>query len=149
MNSYQIDPYVGVGTLKFGVSPEQAREFVGPADEVSRDRDEGTLTEFRLGSALQLTYDLSSLGLVGVSLYHPLKGVTVDGLELDWSESEQWLSELKRRDPEYGTTYGIHVFFKFGVSAAGLNHSDNGDKSVSAFAKGQWDPTSPDLVPKR
>lgn len=148
MNSYQIKPYVGVGALEFGMSPDQARELVGPADEVAQDRDEGTLTEFRLGSALQLTYELSSRNLVGVSLYHPLEGITVEGLELEWSDSEAWLAELKRRDPAHGRTYGIDVFFKFGVSATGLQHSDNGDKSVSAFAMGQWDPSSPDLIPR-
>lgn len=131
------------------MSPDHARERIGPADEVTQDRDEGTLTEFRLSSALQLTYVLSSRNLVGVSIYHPLEGVAVDGLELDWSESEQWLAELKRRDPAHGRTYGIDVFFKFGVSASGLQHSDNGDKSVSAFAMGQWDPSSPDLIPRK
>lgn len=149
MNSYQIKPYVGVGPLEFGMSPDQARGLIGPADEVAPDRDEGVLTEFRLSSALQLTYELSSQKLVGISLYHPLAGVAVDGLELDWSESEQWLAELKRRDPAHGRSYGIDVFFKFGVSASGLQHRENGDKSVSAFAMGQWDPSSPDLIPRK
>lgn len=149
MNSYYIHPYVGVGSLKFGMSPDDAREVVGPVDEVSEDREEGTLTEYRRDSALQLIYELSSRHLVGVSLYHPLQGVAVDGLELDWNNSGHWLAELKRRDPAHGRTYGIDVFFTFGVSASGLQHEENGSKSVSAFAAGQWDPSSPDLLPRR
>lgn len=149
MTSYTVYPYVGVGPLEFGMSPDQARELIGPADEVVQDRDEGGLTEFRMSSALQLTYELSSQKLVGISLYHPLDGVAVDGLELDWSESEQWLAELKRHDPSHGRSYGIDVFFKFGVSASGLQHREDGGKSVSAFAMGQWDPSSPDLIPRK
>lgn len=149
MTSYPVYPYVGVGPLEFGMSPDQAGEQIGAADEVSQDLSDGTLTEFRLSSALQLTYELSSQKLVGISLHHPLDGIAVDSLELDWNESEQWLAELKRRDPTHGRSYGIDVFFKFGVSASGLQHRENGDKSVSAFAMGQWDPSSPDLIPRK
>lgn len=42
-------------------------------------------------------------------------------------------------------TVGITVFFKHGIAVAGLLGDDNGDKSITAFSKGQWTPEDPCL----
>lgn len=147
MTNYVITPYEGVGPLKFGMGRDEIKGLVGNADHVGEDREEKTLTEYRFGNSLQLVYDLATVRLVCISLHRPLTEISVDGIQLEWSESETWLERLKKLDADPRFTYGITVLFKFGISAAGLQHDENGGKSVTAFARGQWDSDSPDLLP--
>jgi hypothetical protein len=139
MNDYEIRPYVGVGDLKFGMSREDVHRTSGLADSTIDDEESGTIIEYRHDNTLQAAYDRNTKRLVLVSMYSPLDGVRVGDRTLDWLHSEEWYNYLCMTDPTARQVVGISVFFKYGISTAGLLKLERGDKSVTAFAKGQWD----------
>lgn len=147
MTNHEIRPYVGVGDIKFGMRPEDVRGTLGSADYELDDEESGTLVEYREDNALQTAYDRTTRRLVLISMYAPLDHVSIDDRTLDWSDSESWYGYLQATDASARTVSGISVFFKYGISTAGLSKAEKGDKSVTAFARGQWNEKDPALRP--
>jgi hypothetical protein len=139
MNDHEIRRYVGVGDLKFGMSPEDVQGALGSAESGLDDEESGTVIEFRHGNAMQTAYDRRTMRLVLISMYAPTGRVRVGDRILDWSDSEPWYNSLRDTDPSARQVFGVSVFFKYGISTTGMSKAEKGDKSVTAFAQGQWD----------
>jgi hypothetical protein len=147
MNHWILNPYQSVGPLRFGISMAEAESILGTAAIRSYDADEGVTTLYWDSNATQLVFEGRAGGLSMVSLYGPDNQVSVSGEVLDWRNSSAFYEFLKASGTNSKYAYGISIFFDCGIAAAGLHGDAVGDKSVTAFAKGKWDPMDPMLSP--
>jgi hypothetical protein len=145
MSKFHIKPYEGAGPLKFGMSRIEVEQQMGPAKFVDIDHEAGVITEYRLDNCLQLGFDIESNGLVLISFYPPLSGISLGEKSLEWASSAEWHELLFHPGSGAKETVGIQVSFRYGVSASGLKKTDSGAKSLTVFARGQWNEGDPSL----
>ncbi|MDX3933954.1 hypothetical protein [Stenotrophomonas sp.] len=143
--SYEILPYVGVGKLRFGMSPSMVATMIGEPQFSCYDTDAGATTQYWHGNGLQLTFLKCSNSLASISMYSNISNVSLPGIALDWSRSKSTYESLMHLDPSAMTTVGITVFFKYGIAVSGFQNEDGGGKSITAFSEGQWTPEDPFL----
>lgn len=147
MNNYEIVPYVGVGSLKFGMSKFEAEMELGKPSLSQYDDDNGLVTDYWNDNGLQLSFERGTDRLVLISLYSNIDNVGIGSVRIDWNKTNEVYKALLSADLSAKQTVGITVFFKYGLSVAGFLSENNGDKSLTAFAEGQWSPDDPMLKP--
>ena len=145
MMSYQITPYVGVGSLRFGMTRAAAESELGPPALIDHDDEEGTVACYWHSNTVQLVFRKQDDHLVLLSLYGGVPNITIENHPVDWARSSILYSQLAGEDPSARHAFGITVFFKFGVSVNGLLGRDLGAKSITAFERGQWSERDPML----
>lgn len=145
MKSYEILPYVGVGDLKFGISPSMAEVILGKPKLSYYDSDTDTTTQYWNNNGLQLAFSKDDNALVSISMYSNIDNISLPGIRFEWNSSKSTYNSLTTLDPSAMKTVGITVFFKYGIAVSGLLGEENGDKSITAFSKGQWTPEDPYL----
>lgn len=147
MNNYEILPYVGVGLLKFGMSQLEAERVLGKPSLSQYDEDAGLVTDYWNDNGLQLFFERGADRLVLISLYSNIDNIGIGSVCIDWDKTKEVYKALLSDDFSAKQTVGITIFFKYGLSVAGFLSENNGDKSLTVFAKGQWDPDDPLLRP--
>lgn len=138
---YEILPYVGVGALRFGMTPAQTRQILA-APRFSR-RDAHRLREMHGVGGPALTFkavagsEEPELAEIGFS--KAATGITYRGTDLFASEGEAVIRKLFGDDPEPMEISGTLVFRKLGVSLTGFHSGPEANKAATAFAPGTWD----------
>lgn len=147
MKSYEVTPYVGVGDLKFGMSPSIAEALLGKPKLSDFDEDTGTTTQYWENNGLQLTFSENDNRLVSISMYSNINNIQLPGIPFNWANSKSTYDTLIKLDPSARQTVGITVFFKYGIAVTGFREDEDGSKSITAFDKGQWTQEDPYLKP--
>ena len=142
---WTIHPYVGVGQLKFGMTPDEVAAILGPPEGSRPVASTGELRERREKSALQAVYAAGDRRLVELGFSPPIAGLEFDGVRLFTSPSHDALREILRRDPAPLADVGFVVFFDLGLSLTGFDDDDEDDKAVTVFDKGRWDEIRPQM----
>ena len=145
MEAFLISSFEGAGFLRFGMDQEEVTSLVGPAKKKVDSRYVSTFTEHRDQGRLQIVYDRSARQTVSISFYARTEGIIFDGHVLNWDNSKEWYMNLIRLDTSARKVVGVTIFFRLGISTAGLEDSSIGDKSVTVFAKGQFREDDPSL----
>lgn len=138
---FDIKPYIGVGPLTFGMSPQEVADLIGPPERVLRNR-KGGREEYREG--IKVTYSPSAEEATDFVLFPP---ATARYKGLDLLSHPDPLSVLVADDQSPREGMGITVFLDLGVTATGLNEHDSSDKTITAFARGRWDALKDQLHP--
>ena len=138
MNNYEISPYVGVGELEFGISPFMVERVLSKPNFSYYDTDTDTTTQYWNNNGLQLSFSKKNNTLTSISMYSNIRNITLPGIKFDWNTSNTTYNSLIKSDPSAMKTVGITVFFKYGIAVSGLSGEDNGNKSITAFTKGEW-----------
>lgn len=147
MTDFEILPYVGVGPLRFGMTPDEVATVLGPPAFSVPDEDAAVIVYYRGDNAIQTSHDARTNRLVLASFYFPVAGLRLYDHSLNWERSADWFEWLKQADSSARQKYGITVFFRFGISVAGFQGAENGQKSMTVFDRGQWCPDDPDFGP--
>ncbi len=145
--NWNIDPYQSVGPLAFGMTQDEVASQLGAPRFKDYDRLLRNTTWYWEDNGVQAVFAGREGGLVMVSLYSNIDGVSILGEPLDWNASDRMFERLRNADNRARSMAGVSVFFRFGVSVAGFGSPSNGEKSITAFAEGQWDEHDPDLKP--
>ena len=145
MENFKIHPYIGVGTLRFGMRRDEVAFVLGSSDFSNLDLETQIVTEYRRSNGLQTCFDQDTGKLVMVSFYSNIDGVSLNDVSLVWPNSKTFYEWMLETDCSAKTAFGISIFFKYGVSSAGLSGNEEGNKSITVFQKGQWDSNDPAL----
>jgi hypothetical protein len=139
----KIDPYVSVGPLFFGMTQSELLSLfqVARPPASSYDRDEHLTTLYWMENGLQTVFAGNTGPLVMVSLYANISQIFLRELELVWDQSSTFLTEVIDSSHAVYELSGITVFLDHGLSAHGLESTDNSTKSITAFRRGTWDET--------
>jgi hypothetical protein len=133
-----IQPYVGVGQLKFGMRPDEVAAILGPPDGSRLIADTSEIRERREQSALQAVYAAGDKRLVELGFSPPIAGLEFDGVRLFAVQSDDALLRAIQHDPSPLSIHGFVVFFGLGLTLTGFDE-DEDDKAVTVFEKGRWD----------
>jgi hypothetical protein len=127
---------MGVGALRFGMSPAQVHEILG-APRFARI-DPGHLREMYGGNPA-LTFTGTDLRLVEIGFVKPATEVIFRGANLFAGECHAVVNRLCSDDPDPKDVVGTLVFRKLGISLTGFHTGHKASLAVTAFAPGTWD----------
>jgi hypothetical protein len=140
-----ILPYVGVGQLKLGMTPDEVAAIVGPPEGSRLIADTGEFRERRKQSALQAVYAAGDRHLVELGFSPPIKELDFGGVPLFTVHSDDALRRVLQDDPSPLTVHGFVVFFGLGITMTGFDDDDEDQKAVTIFEEGRWDAFKPEM----
>ena len=153
---WEIAPLEGVGTLRFGMTPDEVHALLG-APRVSRPRparDPATrpsLQELYVPGP-GLTFEEAAdapggLRLVAIGFGKATAELSYAGLKLFGVAPAEVLLRLAEDDPAPQEVAGTVVFVKLGLGLTGFHEGPPDDLAVSASAPGQWDRLAGRMTP--
>lgn len=130
---YEIEPYVSVGPLSFGLSQREVKSLLGEPVRTSVNRRGET--DFQYPDT-NVRFSSANLTLVEVGI-SPSTPATIKGVNLfDDPDALNKLVALDRTASEY---YGFIVLFHLGITMTGFHDGDDSQRAVTAFIRGRWD----------
>lgn len=143
--SLDIRSYVGVGDIKFGMTPREVEGLIGPASSVTAGFL-GERTEYRRDNGLLATYSKEG-GLVELGFSHNIAELQWDGKKLFTLPPDQAMRDLVQNDGKPYETVGFVVLLNLGVTLTGFHDEALAQKAVTVFAKGRWDDEISNMKP--
>jgi hypothetical protein len=126
-----IEPYVSVGSIKFGASYDEVVATLGEPRSVERNRLGETIIRYdRFGATI------SSHGVVEV-YFLPDTDVLLAGIDV-FGDAAAFRS-LCALDGEPKEFMGFIILLKLGVTLTGFHDGDASQQAITVFGKGRWD----------
>lgn len=142
---WDIHPYVGVGQLKFGMTPDEVAAVLGPPDGSRFNASMREIRERRKESALQAVYSAENTGqLIELGFSPSIEGLQFAGVQLFTARSDDALQHVIQHDSEPLVSHGFIVFLGLGITMTGFD-DDDAQKAVTVFEKGRWDAIRPEM----
>ncbi|MGQ4275388.1 hypothetical protein [Terrihabitans sp. B22-R8] len=151
--SWTIIPYVSVGLLTFGMTPQEVARHIGPPESVSnampagapqelQDKYADHIVEFRIGGGggeMKPSVRYEAGKAVSFDLFETLPGVEINGYRPFEHPMPAALARLKQESVHYVEDKdGVIFFLDFGLS---ISNGDNWDEvpPINVFARGDFD----------
>jgi hypothetical protein len=141
--AWDIQPFIGMGSLHFGMSPSAVADLIG-APESTRAK-ETRLREFRDVDLPILTYDRETL--VEIEAFYDVPDVTYQGMNVFGISGLQCLQALETANGGALHDVGVVLFAQIGMTCGRLDEDAQSDHSVTAFSRGFWDDKLADFEP--
>jgi hypothetical protein len=151
--NFDIVPFIGVGPLRFGMTPVETHAIVGaPGDTSILRYPDMTKRERRdaysSGMHLVFTEPSAAARLVEFGFSDRCRRLRYKGVELFQVMPRLDVGpRLAADDPDVKETFGFLVFLKLGITLAGFHDGEESDLSVSVFEPGRWDEYVPSMKP--
>ncbi|HZR75562.1 hypothetical protein [Bradyrhizobium sp.] len=137
----EIMPYVGVGALRFGMTPAQVHQILG-APRFSR-RDTHRLREMYGAGGPALTFKAAAGSeepkLAEIAFTKAATDVIYRGTNLFSGERPAVVTKLYNDDSQPKEVSGTLVFPRLGITLTGFHAGPEESMAVTAFAPGIWD----------
>ncbi|MBE7183469.1 MAG: hypothetical protein INR68_03570 [Methylobacterium mesophilicum] len=140
---WEIQSFIGVGELRFGMSPRMVADLIGAPE--SSDGDEADLREFRDIDLPILSYDQEKL--VEIEAFYDVPNVTYRGMDIFGTPGLKCLQTLEAANGGALHDVGIVLFAELGFTCGRLDQEVEGDHSITAFSRGLWDSKLGDFEP--
>lgn len=139
--TWEILPYVGMGPVKFGMTPEEVASLLGPPISVrtknirrNEQRQRNTpIVRFRNGHVSE------------IEAYYDVPNVTLNGVDIFKDNPVKVLQFLEERNGGCLEDVGILLFINLGVSMGRIDKDVKENHSICAFVKGMWVDAVPDM----
>lgn len=132
MTHFDIRPYVGVGSLAFGMTLEEVHAVVGEP-RMQRPDPMGQKDERYEGFRVRYTADTDRVCEVTFST---TCRVTLEGISLFADATA--VQQLAERDGQALQGLGYIVFPSLGIALADFDSDQESDKAVTVYARGEW-----------
>ena len=137
MDNLVIAPYVGVGRVKFGMTPDQVAATWGPPESTGKTHLGGRVDFY---ADLNVGYTLDAIPTVNhVGGGRTLLQVEIATIKLFVEEPIAVIKRLFLLDASAGTYLGFLVFLELGISLTGFHDDDEDQRAFAAFERGSWD----------
>jgi hypothetical protein len=135
-------PFNRLGPVRFGESPENVAEILGPPAN-TRVTKKGEVEEER--DLIRISYaGEEAPRVVEVSVIPPAE-VAVGGRVIRWDfETLDWLLSLESKPMEL---VGFLLLPQLGIAITGLHDQDPSQRAITAFQEGRWDHLRPEMKP--
>lgn len=143
-NEFEIKPYLGVGPLQFGMTPQEVAAALGPP-EASRRHFMKTLIEYRDWLVTMYEKDTDRLYEVGFGRF--FETLTYQGTNIFKDPDPEVLRKLCAEDGQPYQALGFIVLLKLGMTLTGFHDGDEEKKACTVFAKGTWGVEKDELKP--
>ena len=148
--NWEITPLVGLGPLKFGMSPKEVAriEGLGPVTD-SHTAYDNSLNEFRTMDVPVCNY-VDGL-LAAVDTNHLVENVKLDGIDVYQTSPERLVKMLERLNRGAKIGLGSILFNEIGINISGFyleeeakffdpGTGDIDERGLGMFRKGGFDP---------
>lgn len=142
----EINPYIGVGKLRFGMTKDEVETILG-APEESDVHPLGEVSEDRFGSSVLTLYSKTDDTLVQVGFSRWTQGVAYKTTDIFHGDPRKVLEFLIQEDGQPFVSMGIIVLLNLGITLTGFHDKASEERAVTVFAKGRWDSEVEDLKP--
>ena len=132
---FEILPLLGVGPLRFGMSPAEVAAQLGPPD-ISRRTMLKKLGESRGWIATMYEKETDRLTEVGFSRF--VENLTYGGANIFKDPDRSVLQKLCKEDGEPYQAYGFVVLLNLGITLTGFHDGNEDQKACTVFARGTW-----------
>jgi hypothetical protein len=148
----KIEPYVGVGPLRFGMTPVQVHQAAGDPSYVNHAASgtkNKTREEYPFGGALLYEGPPDDRRLVEMTFYSDCEDLAYGDIHVFRARPRAVFQALLAADPGAGEYVGVVIFLALGVSTTGFPGADKGELSLTAFERGRMDEFLPLLRPAK
>ena len=132
---WNIEPFIGMGPVKFGMSPSEVSEILGPPEDIDADGDD--LCEYRAIDMPIINYRNDAV--TEIEVFYDVKNVTFEDVNIFEDDGLDVLRKLELKNAGAKTYVGAIMFESLGIAAGRLDEDVPGEHSVTAFCKGLWD----------
>lgn len=140
---FEIQPYIGIGDIKFGMRPVDVDNLIGPPLSVKKDFL-GERTEYRRDNGLLVTYS-ENQGVVEIGCSRNIIELEYDKNVIFAYSPLQVLKELVKIDRAPYEVVGFIVLLDLGMTLTGFHDGATEQMAVTVFAKGRWDDELPNM----
>jgi hypothetical protein len=137
-DTFDIDPYIGVGKLKFGMTQDEVARILGKPDDLETD-SEGEVREFRNENGLQTVYTESDRRLVEIGFSSNIKTLAFNNTALFTNKPLDVFRMLLAADKQPYELLGFVVLLNLGITLTGFHDKAADERAVTVFTKGRWD----------
>ena len=132
---WEILSFVGMGPIRFGMSPTDVSALIGRPD-VS-DIEDDNLREYR---AVELPIISYEEGVVTeIEAFYEVSSVRFQQRAIFEGSGLEVMKFLERENNGARINVGVVLFNNIGLTTGRLDEGSRGDHSVTAFAPGLWD----------
>jgi len=131
---WKITPFIGMGPIKFGMTPSEVLEILGSPEDTDV---EGGLTEYRALDMPIIRYKDNKV--TQIEAFYDVKNVTLGDVNIFDDDGLQVMRTLETKNGGAKIDVGITIFENLGITAGRLDEDVPGEHSVTAFSKGYWD----------
>lgn len=135
---FDIEPFIGVGKLQFGMSSRQVANAIGNPDS-SRKTFLGEVKEYRRENGLVTTYTKDTNDLIEIGFSSNISELQYKGRQLFVEPALNIFDELVREDGSPYETVGFIVLLKLGMTITGFHDGAEEQKAITVFTQGRWD----------
>jgi hypothetical protein len=143
---FEIRPYEGVGSLRFGMSKIEVADLIGPPEEADV-HPLGEAYEDRFGSSVLTIYSKADNTLVQIGFSRWTQGVTFKNTNIFNEDPGKVLEFLIQEDAQPLESLGIIVLLNLGITLTGFHDDGEDERTITVFAKGRWDLKKAKLKP--
>lgn len=134
---FEIHPFFGASSIRFGMSPAEVEQALGLPDQVSKNHLKQRV-EFRSFMNIAYTSDLRPL-LCHIGFGRQMENVVLHGINLFKESPSVVIEQLQSLDHHPMQYLGFIVFHKLGIALTGFHDQDDSQKAVTLFEEGAWD----------
>lgn len=137
--AWEIDPYVSAGALKFGMSPAEVVQILGPEQKIKRSPPHGSRYLFGRDQPIAI---FDHQNLVEISFTPDVNEPVLYDQEDLFANSEKSVLQFLWQRTGRSETFeimGFVIFFPIGIALSGFHDDDPDQKAVVCFAEGRWD----------
>jgi hypothetical protein len=155
---WNIEPYVGIGPLKFGMTQQQVGQILDPLHAViaTHPAYDGSINEHRALEIPACNYVSGALNELNFNWR--VKDVLYGKIEIFNSDPRYLLQELEKINGGAKMDLGMILFDKLGIRTSGFYRSEDNhfhllgskvqdDRAVAVFRKGSFDAFIPGFEP--
>ena len=141
---FEILLHVGVGPLRFGMTPAEVAAQLGPP-KISRRNMLKKLSESRGRIATMYEKDTDRLTEVGFSRF--VENLTYRGMNIFKDPDQAVLKKLGNEDGKPYQVLGFIVLLNLGITLTGFHDENEDQKACTVFSKGIWGIEKDELKP--
>nr|WP_298100419.1 hypothetical protein [uncultured Shinella sp.] len=132
-----IETFEGMGTIRFGMTPEDVAIALGAPDRSRRGRRPGSFSEHRGTPSPIVRYRDNKV--CEIEAFYDLGVVEFRGISLFQTDGKQVLRQLEALNGGAMISVGIVLFDQIGLTTGRLDEGARTAHSVTAFSPGTWD----------
>lgn len=155
MSDWTIEPYVGAGPLKFGMSPAEVAEILGPPESTSKisasfalagqddmaEEFKDRTTEVRIGAdkkTILPKLDYVREKLVSIDVGPATKELELNGTKLFKLKPKERIEHLIESSGTVFQSFNGYIFLDYGLNMASAENARS-NPTICVFATGEFD----------
>jgi hypothetical protein len=136
--NWEIVSFVGMGPIKFGMTPDEVEKILGKSIATDDDEDDaGYIKEVREINIPIITYEGGRVSQI--EAFSDVLNVFFDNIDIFLEDGLGVLKKLELLNKSALSNVGILLFDNLGISTGRLDSKVRLERSVTVFPRGYWD----------